>query len=90
MIFGFLGGLDQFVDDVGRRGLIRIAHPEIDDILPPLTGFELQGLYLGKYVGRKSFDAVKTVADRHGCVRLLLAGPRLNRLRRHASERGVF
>ena len=37
MILGFLGRLDQFVDDMRRGGLIRIAHPEIDDILTPLT-----------------------------------------------------
>ena len=68
----------------------REEHPEVDNILTPLTRLKLQGLNLGKYVWRKSFNAVKTVADRHGCVRLLLAGPLLNRLRRHASEKRVF
>ncbi|CAE6717028.1 hypothetical protein NSPZN2_11501 [Nitrospira defluvii] len=90
MIFGFSGRLNQFVDDMGRGGLIRIAHPEVDNILTPLTRLKFQGLYLGKYVRRKSFDAVKSVADRHVVVRLLQAGPLLNWFDRHASERGVF
>ena len=90
MVLGFSGCLDQLVDDMGRGGLIRIAHPEVDNILTPLTCLELQGLYLGKYVRGKSFDAVKTVADRHVVVRLLQAGPLLNWFDRRASERGVF
>ena len=89
MVLGFLGGFDQFLDDMRRGGLIRIAHPEVDDILASLTCLKLEALHLGKYVWRKALDAVKTVANLHGCVRLLLAGPLLNGLRRH-SERGVF
>ena len=90
MVFGLLRRFDQFVDDVRRRGLIRIAHAEVDDVLAPLTRFKLQGLYLRKYVGGKSFNAVKSVADSNEFVRLLQAGPLPNRFSRHASERGVF
>lgn len=47
MILGFLGCLDQFVDDMGRGGLIWIAHPEVDNILP-VDAPQVSGFVLGQ------------------------------------------
>ena len=49
--------LDQLVHDVAWRGLVRIAHAEVDDVLAPLASGRLQ---LGgdvEDVGRQALDA---------------------------------
>ena len=61
MIFAVARRLDQLVDDMGGRGLIRIAHPEIDNILAAVTRLQLERLDLRKNVGRKTVYAIKTL-----------------------------
>jgi len=51
-----LRGLHQLVDDVLRRGLVRIAHAEIDDVLAPAPGSGLQLAGDVEYIGREPLD----------------------------------
>ena len=37
-----LGGLYQFVDNMLRRGLVRVAHAEVDNVFTSGTGLLLQ------------------------------------------------
>jgi len=54
-----LHGFDQLVDDVPRRGLVGIAHAEVDHVLPALArgGLELAGDV--EHIRRQAFDAGK-------------------------------
>jgi hypothetical protein len=54
-----LRGFDELFHDVGRRGNIRIAHAEIDDIVPFSSGLHLQIVYDREDIGRHAFNAVK-------------------------------
>ena len=65
-----LGRLDEFSDYVRWRRLIRITHPEINDVLAALSCLRLEGVDNIKYVRRESFYAGK--ATSHG-IRLELA-----------------
>jgi hypothetical protein len=56
---GVLNRLDQLVDHVPGRRLVRVAHAEVDDVVAgrPPRGLEL--VDLGEDVGRQAFDLVK-------------------------------
>ena len=51
--------LYQLVDDVLGRRLIRIAHPEIDDVLTPGSGGLLQFTYDIEDIRRQTLDTGK-------------------------------
>ncbi len=53
------GGLDHLFDDVRRRGLVRIAHAEVDDVLAPPPGGHLQVAGDVEDVGRQPLDSRK-------------------------------
>ena len=61
MILTFPRGLDHFVYDMSRRGLVGIAHSEVDDILATMPRFQLQALYLSEHVGREPLEPVKII-----------------------------
>ena len=65
------GGLDQLVDDVLRRGQIRIAHTEIDDVGPAVASLRLEPVDLLEDVRRQALDAIEV---RH-CVALFSPAP---------------
>ena len=51
--------LHQFVDNMCRRGLVRIAHAEIDDVLPRCPGLVFQVTDNVENVGGKTRNAPK-------------------------------
>ena len=54
--------LDRFLhlgEDVRCRGLVRVSHAEVDNIVAPRPRRLLEGVHLGEYIGRKPSDAVK-------------------------------
>ena len=51
-----LHGLDELVHDMLRRGLIGIAHAEVDDILTPGPRGVLEFRHNGENVGRQALD----------------------------------
>jgi hypothetical protein len=53
------GRLDQLVDDVLRRRLVGIPHPEVDDVLAPCSRFGLQLVDDVEDIRRQPLDAVK-------------------------------
>ena len=59
MVSRILGRLHELFDDVRRGGKVRVSHPEVDDVLPPATGGDLQLVHLGENVGGKAGDALK-------------------------------
>ena len=59
MGIGALHGFNQFIDDVPRRGLVGIAHAEIDDVLTAPAGGEFKLAGDIEYVRRQAFDARK-------------------------------
>ncbi len=61
MVPGVRGRLDEFFDDMGRGGEIGIAHPEVNDILPPLAGGELELVHGREHIGRQAGDSLKFV-----------------------------
>ena len=62
---GALHGLDQLLDDVARRGLVGIAHAEVDHVLAAPARGELQLAGDVEDVRRQALDAGKFF---HGCV----------------------
>ena len=50
---------DQLVDDRRRRGAIRIAHAEVDDVVARGPRRRLHGVDLAEHVGRQPPDPVK-------------------------------
>jgi hypothetical protein len=48
---------------MGRRGLIRIAHPKIDDVLATVPSLEFESLDLRKHIRWKPFEAIKFLHD---------------------------
>ena len=53
--------LDQFINDVLRRWLIRITHTEIDNIFPARTRRGFQLVHDVEDIGWKAFDSGKIV-----------------------------
>ena len=53
--------LDEFVDDVLRRGLVRVAHAQVDDVLSLRPRLRLEVVDDGEDVGRKTLDPVEVV-----------------------------
>jgi hypothetical protein len=49
----------QFIDDMGRRRTVRIAHAEVDDVLAGGPGAGFHGVDLGKHIGRQTPDTVE-------------------------------
>ena len=49
----------DLLDDMGRRGQIRIAHAEIDDVGSRIAGARLGPVHLFEHVRRQAADAVK-------------------------------
>ncbi len=54
-----LGRLAQLVHDMLGRGLVGIAHTEVDDVLAPRPRFRLQFVYDGEDIGGQPLDAAK-------------------------------
>ena len=54
-----LHGFHQFGHDMGRRGAVRIAHAEVDNILRGGPGLGLGVIHLGKDVRGQAADAVE-------------------------------
>ncbi|MDC4225747.1 MAG: hypothetical protein MPW15_16225 [Candidatus Manganitrophus sp.] len=52
-------GLDELVDDVLRRRLVRVAHAEIDHVLAALTGLRLQLVDDVEHIRRQPLDSLK-------------------------------
>ena len=55
VVGGLARGFDELVHDVLRGGQVGVAHPQIDDILPPAPGHHFQGVDRGKDIGRQTF-----------------------------------
>ncbi len=55
------GGFHQLVDDGPGRGLVRIAHPEVDNVLAGGPGLLLQVADDIENIGRKPFDPPKMI-----------------------------
>ena len=55
--------LGEFVDDVLRRGPVRISHTEIDDILSARPSCSLQLIDNVEYVGGQASDSGKFVHE---------------------------
>ena len=53
------GDLGQFLDDMGRRRAVGIAHAEIDNVLAAGARRRLHRIHLGEDVGRQAADAVE-------------------------------
>jgi hypothetical protein len=53
--------LAQFVDDMGRRRAVRIAHAEVDDVLAARAGRGLHRIDLREHVRRQPANAVEVV-----------------------------
>ena len=62
---GVADGLDQLVDDVGRRRAVRVAHAEVDDVLAGRPRPVLHRVDLGEQVGRQALEAVEGFGGRH-------------------------
>ena len=56
-----LGGFYQLVDNVCRRGLVRITHAEINDVFPGRTGLLLQVANDVENVRGEALNALKLV-----------------------------
>ena len=54
-----LGGLGQLIHNMLRRGLVRITHTKINNILAPLSRLRLQLIDDVEYVGGQAFDSLK-------------------------------
>jgi len=52
-----LGRFDEFVHDVLRSGLVRVAHAEVDDVFATTTGRHLEFAHDVEHVGRQPLDA---------------------------------
>ena len=63
MILAVPGDFDQFIDNMRRRRLIRIAHPKIDDVLTTVPSFEFESLDLRKHIRWKPFEAIEFLHD---------------------------
>ena len=61
MVPGIPDRFNELFDDMVRSRMVRVAHPEVNDILAPVTGFQLQRLNLRKDIRRKPLEAVKLV-----------------------------
>jgi hypothetical protein len=51
----------QLVDDVLGRGLVGVAHPEVDDVFTIGPGFRLQVIDDGEDVRREPLDPIEVV-----------------------------
>ncbi len=67
-------GFHQLVDDMVRRGLVGIAHAEIDDVLAGRPGLLLQFTDDIEHIGRQALDAPKLVRPRLTTLLTALAG----------------
>src|SRR5205823_12932670 len=56
VVAGVPGRLGQLVDGDLRRRDVRVAEPEVDDVLPGPTGGQLPGVDGGEDVGRQRVD----------------------------------
>ena len=63
MISGVLQRLDRLVDDVGRRRLVGVSHPEVDDVFAAMPRIDLHGVDHVKHIWRKPLDPRKVVHD---------------------------
>ena len=54
-----IGRFAQLVDHMLRRHAVRIAHPEIDNILTAGPRFRLHRVHFCEDIGRQALDAVK-------------------------------
>ncbi len=54
----------QLGDDVRRRRAVRVAHAEVDDVLPRAPRARLGRVHLGEHVGGQAADAVEFVGHR--------------------------
>ena len=70
------GSLYQLVNDMLRRGLIRVAHPEVNDILSRRPGPLLELAYNVKNIGGKALYALKLIV--HGANHIKKAGSKGN------------
>jgi hypothetical protein len=62
-----LGSLNQLINNMGWRRLIRIAHAKVDNILAPRTCFCFQIIYNVENIGREAFDSRKLVVQLITC-----------------------
>ena len=56
-----MNGLGQFIHYVGRRRLIGIAHPKINDIFAPRPGRRLQLTNDVENIGRQALNTLEIV-----------------------------
>jgi len=64
MRIGLGRNLAQLVDDVLRRGLIRVAHAQIDDVLPGQPRGMTHGVDLRDYIGGHSLHPIELIIHR--------------------------
>ncbi|EQD24124.1 MAG: hypothetical protein D084_Lepto4C00575G0001 [Leptospirillum sp. Group IV 'UBA BS'] len=86
VVAGVAHGLDKLVHDGRRSREIGIAHPEIDDVLPPAPGGELHVVDGTEDIGRKLTDSLEfhhfeNSAFRHEMHRISLRDIRSGRIR---------
>ena len=59
MIAGFLNSLGQLVDNVRRRGQVRIAHAKVDNVFALRTSILFELVYDIEDIRRQSLDSIK-------------------------------
>ena len=55
------GSLHQLIDDMGRGRLIRVAHPEVDNIIPRRTSLLLEITNNTENVRREALNTLKLI-----------------------------
>ena len=65
VVLGVLGRLDELVHDVLRRGLVGVAHAEVDDVLSAPARLDLHGVHDRKNIRRQPFDPAESLWHRH-------------------------
>src|SRR5436190_7731341 len=73
MVAGVPRRLHQLVDDVLRRGLVGVAHAEIDDVLPSRSRLGLEIVDDAEDVGRQPLDPVEVVHGRSSVGHMILS-----------------
>ena len=81
---GVLHGFHELRDDMGRRGAVRVAHAEIDDVFRGGAGLRLGGVDLREDVRGQAADAVEffgheTLGLGYGAPNIPIARSRQNR-----------
>ena len=66
MVLRIFRGFDQFVEDMLRRGMIRIPHAEVDDVFAGLPSLEFQRLNFIEHIRRQPVDPVEAFFGGHG------------------------